>query len=178
MAENAPRPGDFFLAPISGIGGLGIRMGQFALGDGWLKIQHAGIYLGGGATIEAMPGGAIVGDISRFKPASLVWSSGLWDLSEDTRNLICGNAIACKGIPYSGLDYDALALHRFHIPTPHLQKYIADSGHMICSQLVDHVYNISGVHLFDDGRWEGFVAPSSLERLVEQERNYRLGQGI
>lgn len=173
-----PQPGDFFLAPISGIGGVAIKFGQWLNGDGFLKIQHAGIYLGNDRTIEAMPGGAILGNIERFHPESLVWSTGLWDLTQAQRNSICRMATGMQGTPYSALDYLALALHRFHIPTPLLHYYIQSGGHMICSQLVDRAYHQAGVELFDDGRWDGDVTPGDLYKLMTNEKNYRLGQGI
>jgi uncharacterized protein YycO len=163
-----PEVGDFFLAPISGIGGLGIRIGQWLNGDGFLKIQHAGIYVGEGKTIEAMPGGAILGDLSRFDPDSLVWSTAIIGLSHSQRESIKTYALAEKGTPYGGLDYLALFLHRFHIRTPGLKHYIMTSGHMICSQLVDREYTRAGVHLFDDGRWDGDVTPGDLYHMLER----------
>lgn len=158
--------GDFFLAPISGIGGLGIKVGQWLNGDGFKTIQHAGIYLGDRKTIEAMPGGAICGNINRFHPDSLVWSTDIIGLTDVQRELICRYAIEDIGTGYSDLDYLALALHRFHIPTPGLKHYIMTSGHMICSQLVDREYARAGVQLFDDGRWEGDVTPADLDNLL------------
>ncbi len=173
-----PRAGDFFLAPISGIGGFGVKVGQWLNGDGFLKIQHAGIYLGDGATIEAMPGGAISDRISRFKPESLVWSTDIIDLTDEQRVAIVAEAENYLGVPYSGLDYLALAAHRFHIPTPHLKRYIESSGHMICSQLVDWVYSMVGVQLFDDGRWPGYVTPGDLDELLRIEKFHKLSMGL
>lgn len=158
-----PLPADFFLAPISGIGGKAIRLGQWLNGDGFRTIQHAGIYLGGNNTIEAMPGGAIEGDLRRFDPDSLVWSTDIIELTEQERQWICQIALELKGTPYSFLDYLALGMHRFHIPTPGLKHYIMTSGHMICSQLVDRIYARAGVHLFKDGRWDGDVTPADLD---------------
>lgn len=175
---TTPEPGDFFLAPISGIGGFAIKVGQWLNGDGFDKVQHAGIFLGDGQTIEAMPGGAILGDIKRFDPDSLVWSTGAWDISDKGRSRIVHYAKACEGTPYSPADYLALAAHRFHIPTPALKYYIRNSGHMICSQLVDHVYTMSWVNLFHDNRWEGYVTPGDLYHLVQSRRNYRNMLGI
>lgn len=172
------RPGDFFLVPISGIGGFGIKVGQWLNGDGFVKIQHAGMYLGNGETVEAMPGGAIRGNIARFDMDSMVWSSGLIDLTDEQRELICYFATQDIGVGYSDLDYFALALHRFHVPTPGLKHYIMTSGHMICSQMVDREYARAGVKLFDDGRWDGDVTPADLNKLLEDRRKYNISQGI
>lgn len=178
MIPKLPQAADFFLGPISGIGGLAIKIGQWANGDGFVKIQHAGIYLGDGKTIEAMPGGAIEGEIARFDLDSLVWSTGLFDLTAEQRELICYFAKQDKGVGYSDLDYFALAAHRFHIPAPGLQHYIMTSGHMICSQLVDREYARAGVKLFDDGRWDGDVTPADLYKLLAQRQLYNISQGI
>lgn len=173
-----PQPADFFLAPMPGIGGASIRFGQFLNGEGFRKYQHAGILLEGGLTMEAMPHGASRLHISRFKPEELRWSTGLIDLTDVQRRLILDYAEVCRGIGYSFLDYEALALHRFHIPAPKLEKFISDSGHMICSQLVDFVYAKAGVHLFNDNRWPGYVTPASLDHLLDDITDYRMGMGI
>lgn len=175
---NEPQPGDFFLAPITGIGGFGIRVGEWLNGDGFLKVQHAGVYIGAGITVEAYPGGAIYGLLNRYKLQALVWSTDLIDLTPEQRLKVIRGAEKMQGVPYSGLDYLAIAAHRFHLPIPHLKAYIANTGHMICSQLVDQVYLDAGVHLFADSRWPGYVTPGALYRLLDNARNYRLSQGI
>jgi len=174
----AHRPGDFFLVPMRGIGGPAIRFGQFLNGDGFAPVQHAGMYLGDGVTIEAYPGGAIKGNIEAYSGLKIVWSSGLFDLTEDQRRLMVQIALDFEGTPYSFLDYGALAAHRFHIPTPGLEAFIDDSGHMICSQLVDRVCELGGLQLFDDGRWHGDVTPADLYNLVRSIEIYNLSQGI
>lgn len=177
-AQVTPIPGDFFLAPITGDIGRMVQFGQFLNGEGFLMYQHAGILLQSGKTIEAMPGGAIIGEISRYRPEELRWSSQLIEPSIDQRVLICEYGRACRGVPYSFADYGALALHRFNINTPGLRHYIETSGHMICSQLVDYIYGKAGVQLFNDGRWPGYVTPASLNNLLEEITTYRMGQGI
>lgn len=179
MNGYIPMMGDFFLAPISGLGGMAIETAEWLNGDGFLKVQHAGIYLGKGLTVEAMPGGAIQGDISQYDPESLVWSSGIIEFTiPATRHLICEAAKKYIGVPYSALDYFAIAAHRVHLPTPGLKKYIASTKHMICSQLVDQTFLDAGVHLFDDGRWPGYVTPGALDHLLDGIYNYKLGAGI
>ena len=73
-----------------------------------------------------------------------------------------------RGTRYSFLDYDALAMHRLGIYVPGLRGYIADSRHMICSQLCDRAYDLGGVHLFDN-RWEGYVTPGDLYVLDKRQ---------
>jgi hypothetical protein len=162
-----PRPGDLGLTQISGAGGKAIRFAQWLNGEGWEDYQHAfGVteYRQGLPNkpwiVEAMPGGA-----QHVKN---------WHDPARTRWLICPDehraavASALRGfvhVPYSAADYVALAAHRLHIPAPHLERYIRDSGHMMCSQLVDAAAAEGGWHLFDDGRWPGYVTPLSLNKL-------------
>ena len=75
-------------------------------------------------------------------------------------------AVKYVGTPYSFLDYVALTFHTLHIPIPGLSGYIASTGHMICSQLVDQAEKDAGVHLFPDGQWAGYVKPSDLGHLL------------
>lgn len=173
-----PQPGDFFLAPMPGRVGAGVAFGQFLNGEGFLPYRHAGILLEDGKTIEAMPRGAIIGDIGRYKARELYWSTGLIDLTDQQRHDILIYGRACRGIPYSFADYAALAAHRFHMPVPGLKHYIEASGHMICSQLVDYVHQRAGKELFDDGRWPGFVTPASLYWMLEGIKAYKMSQGI
>lgn len=162
-----PKPGDIGLTQISGWGGRAIRLGQWLNGDGYADYEHAFVvteYRQGLPTtpwiVEAMPGGA-----QHVKN---------WHDPARTRYLVCPDehreAVAAAargfvGVPYSWLDYTSLALHRFHVPAPHLRAYIRDSGHMICSQLADAAADRGGWHLFDDGRWEADVTPGDLNRL-------------
>lgn len=178
MVIPQPSPGDFFLAPIPGRVGAAIRFGQFLNGEGFLPWQHAGILLENGETMEAMPGGAIIGQINRWKPEELKWSTGLVDLTAAQRSDIVHYARTREGVPYSFIDYAAVAAHRFHLPLPWLKKYISSSGHQICSQMVDWVYWQAGVHLFRDRRWPGYVTPASLDMLLDSIEFEKTAQGI
>jgi hypothetical protein len=68
------------------------------------------------------------------------------------------------GTPYSFLDYLSLALLHLGLPRRLTARRVTDSGHMICSQLVDTVLTRAGVHLFDDGRLPQDVTPGALFR--------------
>ena len=176
--KRQPLPGDFFLVPMAGRIGFLIRVGQWLNGDGWRRVQHAGIYIGCNETIEAMPGGAIRGDIRRYRPEDIVWSSGyeIYGVGPDydgpltnvERGVIALTAIGYQGTPYSFLDYLGLALARFRLRPRWLKAYIASTGHMICSQLVDQCYLEAGVHLFKDGRLPGDVTPADLYNVLQE----------
>lgn len=166
MIEDQPLPGSIGLTGIHGPAGWGIRAGQALLGDGMLPYEHAFLVLDGGWLIEAEPGGARVRLLSEYDGQHVLYvAPGLTDAE---RHRICVQGRLLVGTPYSGLDYLALALHRFHLPAPGLRRYIADSRHMICSQLVDQAYRDAGVQLFADGRWPGYVTPADLARLLRR----------
>lgn len=184
----AVQPGDFCCVPVSGEAGELIRLGEQLNGTGFTQYQHAEIYAGSlipeaagtfemlirrsgapyGWTFSAYPGGA------RLKPLpcppeelpGALWSSGAFELTGTQRRKIITAALKYEGIPYSWLDYVALAAHRLRIPVPGLRKYIAATGHQICSQITDNCYLDAGIHLFNDGRWPGYVTPADLARLI------------
>lgn len=158
-----PNPGDIGLTQISDWGGRAIRIGQWLNGDGWENYQHAFMVTKKASLyqaetiIEAMPGGAQV-VTNWHNPQTTFWLR----CPANLRDAVADAALQYEGVPYGWLDYSALALHRFHIPAPHLRNFIEDSGSMICSQLVDRAARDGGWHLFDDGRWEGYVTPLDL----------------
>jgi hypothetical protein len=166
------KPADYAILPIAGAAGKLISIGEWLDGDGFGTYDHAEIFVGGadanaplGYTMGAYPGGATLVPVPANQEGWL-WSSGHISLTDDERAKICSLALACKGIPYSSLDYFALAAHRLHIPAPYLKSYVASSKHLICSQLVDLCYCDAGVHLFNDGRWPGYVTPADLANLI------------
>lgn len=164
MIHATPQPGYIFLERLPGAAFL-IRAGQWANGDGFDDYEHCGIILEDGMLIEGLPGGAAISPLSDKDPTKLLFVSPpfLMDLQ---RKAICDAARSFEGVGYSYLDYVAIGAHRLHIPFPGLQNYIADSGHMICSQLCDLSYQLAGVQLFQDKRWPGLVTPGSIDRLL------------
>ena len=171
---TAPQHGDFAVVSAGGELGRLVRLAEQANGSGpYADYQHAFIYIGGeewrahigGQIIQAEPGGA---DYARLTPhAKTMWSTGHFDLTEFQRDQICDAARGYIRVPYSFLDYVALILHRLRIPAPWLKRYIASTRHQICSELVDNCYLAAGVHLFDDGRWPGYVTPADLAKLLD-----------
>jgi hypothetical protein len=158
-----PLPGDFAVIPVRGPVGTLISIGEFLNGNGFGNYDHAEIYVGNGQTLGAYPGGAALVPVPVVQDGWL-WSTGHIQLTAGERDLIVSNALACQGVPYGWLDYFALAAHRFHLPVPGLKQFIGNSK--ICSQLVDYVYMQSGVHLFNDNRWPGFVDPADLAEVI------------
>lgn len=171
-------PGDWFLVDIEGYAGKAIQLGQWLNGDGFDPVQHAAIYVGEGKIVEAMPGGALLSDLSKYSQVTTYWSTGLWPLTDEQRARICDIAEGFVGTPYSAADYFAIAAHRFHVPVPGLKRYIANSKHMICSQLVDTSWSLGGVEMFGDHRWPGYVTPGALYELRKQRVAYDLAMGL
>lgn len=161
MIRSEPQPGDIGLTTITGPVGRLIKVGQWLNGDGFGPYQHAFIVLPGDRLIEAMPGGAIVDELSKYNDREVLYVSPA-DLTPAQRKAIGDCALKYQDVPYSFLDYLALALRRFHIRLPGLRKFISTTGHMICSQLTDRAYLDAGQHIFGDGRWEGYVTPMAI----------------
>jgi hypothetical protein len=167
--------GDYACLPISGQVGTLISVAEWLDGSAFGHYDHTVIYAGMadknapfGYTMGAYPGGARLYPMpSPGQQNGWLWSSDHFALDQELRSQIVANALACKGIGYSAADYFALVAHRFHLPVPELKEYIADSGHMICSQLVDWCYMQAGIHLFTDGRWPGYVTPADLAAILE-----------
>jgi uncharacterized protein YycO len=157
-------PGDFALTKIPGAVGFGIKVGQWLNGDG-APVEHALVYVGNGQIVQAMPSKAELIPLEEA-PEPVVWSTGKILLTDRTRAAIAANARSLVGTPYSFADYGSLALARFHVRPSWVTDFVADTGHMICSQLVDEAYLRAGVHLFDDGRIPGDVTPGDLWRLL------------
>lgn len=167
---TTPAPGDFGLVRIPGGVGWLIRAGQWVYSGTFRDLEHAFLYIGEGRIIEAMPGGAQFNLLSAYDGREIVWSTGkLHDWTDETaqRANIVETAHKYIGTPYSFLDYGAMAAHRLHVPAPGLKRYIASTKHVLCSQLVDQCYADAGYQLFTDGRWPGYVAPSSLYEMLE-----------
>lgn len=163
---NTPRPGDFGLSKIGGVLGWWIGLGQFITGDA-SRYTHAFVVLDDQTVIEAMPGGAIITPLEKYKGRAVFCNM---DISSKKREVIVKEGRALEGTPYSFMDYLALALAHFGIRPKRLRKYIQNTGHMICSQLVDEVYRRAGVHMFNDGRLPQDVTPGDLANyLIEQE---------
>jgi hypothetical protein len=156
-------PGRIGLVKIHGAAGLGIRFGQYLNGSGFEDFEHAFMDLGDATVIEAEPGGARIRPLAEYDDATVHWCDNIYGgLSLAQRLAIADAGRKYEHVPYSFLDYDALAAHRFGLDTKFLRDYISSTGHMICSQLVDRAYNEGGYHIFTDGRWDGFVTPGDL----------------
>lgn len=164
-----PKTGDFGVTPLSGPAGPLIRLGQWLNGDGFVDFEHAFVYVGGPdqLIVEAEPGGAVMRPL-HYSTGRTAWYAAPPGVGEP----IAQAAKSKIGVPYSALDYYALAAVRVRAwpLDKFLRNRVTASNNMICSQLVDWAYLTAGVHLFQDGRTPGDVTPADLyELIVEQE---------
>lgn len=156
--------------------GLGISVGQWLDGDRFSFYDHTEVYVGKadaagpyGYTVSTYPDGKGKRALPcppQELPGSL-WSSGLVDLTGTQRTGITSWVMARQDVRYGFLDYGALALHAAHLNPPGLRKFIESTGTMICSQYTDAAYLANSVHLFGDGRWQGYVKPGDLAGLLQ-----------
>lgn len=159
-------PGMIGFAKIRGFVGFLIRLGQWFLKDD-SRWTHVFIYLGEGpygkyTIFAAQPGGARYDDLREI--SEVAWLSMLRPTPEQF-DVIKRECDRLKGVSYSFLDYLSLGLLRFGIKWEWVRNRVRDSGHMICSQLADFVYNMAGIHLFQD-REHMDVSPGDLANLA------------
>jgi hypothetical protein len=173
-------PGDVIFPTITGYAGVLVGAGQIILGDAtraeW-RVRHVAIVTAAGVAyeslptiVQAMPGGAEQVEIDDAH-----WSRTYPVLRPDyslgraqAGYLAAAAARSYVDRPYSILDYAAIAgRHVLALkPTQRtpFDDYITNSGHMICSQLVDQALTDAGYHVFDDGRIPQDVTPAALYR--------------
>jgi len=168
MMTIAKPPGSIGLTHIGGGLGAVIRLGQLLNGarPRYARWTHALIAVGDGTIVQAQPGGAVrVPEVDAGEGREITW--WLPDLPARARDAAAEHATALVGTPYSFADYAALAALRLRLDllAHGLRDYVAASGHLICSQLVDLAYTRAGVELFP-GRRSGDVTPADLARLA------------
>lgn len=172
---NYPTPGSFGLAVISGKTGRLVRWGQNIVEGRETHYTHAFLVLDNQEVIEAEPGGAKIVSVEKYlfgdvlfsdKPIKSVLGNQLYPYDNDepaVRSLVIDIARGLKGIPYNYLDYVAIALEHFDIRPKMVTNRVRRQDRLICSQLVDFVYNMAGIHLFKDGRLPQDVTPADLQ---------------
>jgi cell wall-associated NlpC family hydrolase len=161
-----PQPGDFAVTSITGSVGFLISVGEYLNGSRFGHWDHAFVYVGDDQLVEAEPGGARIASLDEYASRPVAWSTGHIELTDAQRTKVVAAARGYAGVGSSAADYFAIAAPRFHLPVPGLKDFVADSKHLICSQLVDKCYQDAGVQLFRDQRWNGYVTPADLGVLV------------
>lgn len=134
--------------------------------------------------VEAQPGGARYADVEHYLGENSFWTTKLIGRKDDPskddsfyRELIVENAIKTIGTPYGYLDIIAIGIAQKRLGSkidvlkayedqPWWVKRLTRKDRLICSQLCDYVYLLSGLHLYDDGRMSQLVSPGDLYRLI------------
>lgn len=147
-----------------------------AYSGGWVDapVNHAVLYVGPQAgfgkpqLIEARPHGAGFADWDAYGE-SMIWLPQL--ISGDPHR-IAATALSFLGVGYGWLDLVAIAFaqQRFRQlvkdrpldAQPWWVRRVESMHTLICSQLCDAAYQLSGVQLFDDARIPGLVSPADL----------------
>jgi uncharacterized protein YycO len=160
--NSTPRPGDFGVVQIHGTSGKLISLGQALIGCP-SRFSHAFLVLDNGEIVQGEPGGAKIYPASAMAHRGAVCSSIPLSDAQRTAVVTIGRSLA--GTPYSWADYAAIGLQRLGLPSKVLADYVADSAHMICSQLVEYAYEHAGYPLFP--AWSaGEVTPGDLAILI------------
>lgn len=157
-----PRQGDIGLSTIGGRTGALVNIGQAVIRDS-SRFTHAFVHVGNDEVVEAMPGGALLSPASKY-PDAFYFSPKM--LTEYQRDKLGFYGRKLVGTPYSFLDYLSLSLAHYKLRPKWLKNYVHSTKHMICSQLVDEIYFLTNVHLFNDGRIPGDVTPGDLMYLA------------
>lgn len=163
MKTDRPLPGDLGLCRIGGPVGVAVSAGQRLIGSG-SYFTHAFIYVGNGEVIQAQPGGAKRILLAEALDGRKRVAFSDFSLTGAQRSNVVRAAVSYLDTPYSFADYLAIAEARiFH--SDRLERYVGETGHMICSQLVAQCYADAGISLFPN-RIPGDVAPGDLAKLI------------
>lgn len=173
MAKYAPKPGDIGLSSSDSFVGRFVRLGQAVVGDSSF-VTHAFIVLHDNSIVEAMPGGAKFASLDKYPEA--VFSK--YELTSDQRDAICEAAIRMEGTPYSFLDYVSLFLthmarkrwtpFRMSWVPGFVWRRVANSGHMICSQLCAQAYLAAGLDITGGTELPQDLTPGDIARYILQ----------
>lgn len=171
------KPGSFFLTRQTGRTGRLVAAGQ-ALVRGASTFTHAGIVLSDRRVLEALPGGATISPLTKITDNApvLICDRPVRDYVAKNpfpdpvgavegwiRQRVVQSAERLEGVPYSWLDYAAIAMAEWKLPGWQLvRRRVESSHHLICSALVDRAYKWAGIDLFNDDRLCGDVTPWDL----------------
>jgi hypothetical protein len=160
---ETPQVGDVGLVRVKGLTGWFIDLGQELNGSKEVdaKFEHALMYTGDSEALEGQPGGAVIDSLAgRYGSREITWVRPLPGIDQDQMSALVAEATRLVGTKYSFLDYAALAIKRFHLPVPGVEKRVISTKHMICSQIIVEVYRNSGVANLFPGRPSGYVTPA------------------
>ena len=162
MIVEEPRTGDVGLVKVEGFVGWLIDRAQRLnrANKKFAKYEHVLLCVGTDWALEGQPGGAVITRVSaRYKDRPIVWVRPFPDLTDEEMAKVGNEASKLVGTPYSFLDYLALAIRRFNLPFPGVEKRVVSTKHMICSQIITEVFRRMGRDPFP-GEPSGYVTPA------------------
>jgi uncharacterized protein YycO len=152
--------GAILLTTLDGPSGVVVRIGERLIGVP-ARFQHVAVAVGGPLIVEAEPGGARLTDWGQYQGRHT--EVRIPRITTTQSAAIARHARTLIGTPYSYLDYASIGLVHGPYRPDWLRDYVADTGHMICSQLADEAYARAGIYLFNDRRPPGDVAPGDMD---------------
>jgi uncharacterized protein YycO len=164
-------PGTIVLGKIPGFVGKLVWLAQLINGDvsQWTHVGIVTRHNNGIATIfEARPGGAGWAFVSNVR-LEKQWKEVPVPLTEAQRDAIVDECFRRVGTGYNWDTYFYLAAYRLGLPflTRLFESRVSRNEKMICSQIVDDIYRVCGVQLFNDGRLPHDVTPGDIAGLLE-----------
>lgn len=155
---SRPRSGDFGCVTTYGKIGFTIR---FFLKS---KVNHSFIYIGKGKIVEAMPGGAVISNLSKYSHKDITWSNVPFTSEQMQRRAIRFRALSLVGTGYGFLDIFFLWAKILGVRFSFLENWIKSDNRMICSQLVAECYERAGIKLLDKPTY--MVTPKDLYNIA------------
>lgn len=156
MTRHYPnRTGQFGVIRTKGFTGAVIRLMTRS------QVNHAYIYVDNETVVEAKPQGARLTKVRNFGHDDLKAESSFL-LTPSERARLASIARGMVGTPYGFLDIVALLFLILGFRWQWLLDRAQTSHTLICSQLVDRVYTLAGLHLYNDNRPDGQVTPGDL----------------
>jgi hypothetical protein len=160
-AAVEPEIGDIGCVPIPGSVGWLISLGERLCGDQFTRYDHAFVVTGPNQIVEAEPDGARFAALSDYDPEAIAWVR----CPAEFREAVAEAARGFLNTRYGFADYLLIALHRFHVRLPGMNRMAASTKTMICSQLAVESARRGGWDLLA-GAPAGYITPADLARLA------------
>lgn len=149
------RPGCYFVAVGGGLAGRAVRRAT----NSWAG--HAGIFVGGGRAVEAVPPVALNVAMDSRPEARFNYREGR-DLTDEQRLAIINQAHDLVGTAYDVWAYVGFLEEMFDIRTNKSRDKIFNTPHRVCSALVADCYQVAGIDLDPDSEITNLITPADL----------------
>ena len=140
-----PVYGDYGVVGTTGVFGRLIQIGTLS------RWNHAVIYIGNNEVVEATPKGVIVSPVTKYPKGTIAWNQHE-GITPEERTAVVAEAHKLVGKPYDFFTILVLALRILGIKllsNMYVLKRLAEKDGFICSELVDHCYDVAGRTISD-----------------------------